>query len=98
MTPDPGYSRLPVIFQQCREHAKVCGAHSAHVARVTYRQFAALALDGRLPNVVRFRERWYALEAAVPEIAVAAGLLPAETIAATGYPSASSAAPLPVPA
>jgi hypothetical protein len=87
MTAVAGYARLPVVFQQCREHARACGAPEAQVARATYRHFAALALDGRLPSILRIRDRWYALETAVPEIAVAAGLLSKNASAETSSQS-----------
>ena len=75
-----GYTRMPTIFERCKSFARENGATEQHLAGLTYRQFTQHALNGHLPATIRINDRWWALDTAVPQIAVAAGMVSAQAI------------------
>ena len=85
----PGYSPLPAVYRACLKHAKAHGAREEDLATSSsYRKFRELALEDRLPGVIRLGQ-WWGQDAAVPAMAAAAGMMPAADAPA---PAALSAA------
>lgn len=55
----PGYSPLPAVYRACLKHAKAHGAREEDLATSSsYRKFRELALEDRLPGVIRLGQWW----------------------------------------